>query len=290
MKKILLSFVAAVCCMSLSAAGEGRTIDGTLSSGGIERSYKIYIPDDMAAHRSLVVVLHGYGGSADPARFDMNRAADRYGFAVCYPQGERDGRGKRCWNVGYPFQADMTIDDVGFLCELAGHLQKTYGLSAENTFCTGLSNGGEMCYLLAYTRGDVFRAVAPVAGLTLESMYRTLSAARAVPLMEIHGTADRTSLWEGDPDNSGGWGAYLSVPVAVGYWVAADRCTHCLCDTVPSRSERLIVRDRYVGGTDGAEVWLYRIEGGKHSWGEPDMDTPETIWEFFSKFVAERAE
>ncbi len=288
MKAFLLSVVIAMCCLPASVAARGRSIDETLLSGGVERSYKIYIPEDMAAHRSLVVVLHGYGGSADPDRFDMNRVADRYGFAVCYPQGERDGRGKRCWNVGYPFQADMTIDDVAFLCELAGHLQKKYGLSAENTFCTGLSNGGEMCYLLAYTRGDVFRAVAPIAGLTLESMYRTLSATRAVPLMEVHGTSDRTSLWEGDPDNSGGWGAYLSVPVAVGYWVAADRCTHSLRDTIPSRSERLIVRERYVGGTDGAEVWLYRIEGGKHSWGESDMDTPEAIWEFFSKFVSEQ--
>lgn len=287
MKKLLLLFVAVAGCLSASAAGEGRLVDGTLRSGGIERSYTLYLPNDMAAHRSLVVMLHGYGGSADPVRFDMSRAADRYGFAVCYPQGERDGRGKRCWNVGYPFQADMTIDDVGFLCELVRHLQEKYDFSAENTFCTGYSNGGEMCYLLAYTRGDVFRAVAPIAGLTLESMYRTLSATRAVPLMEVHGTADRTSLWEGDPDNSGGWGAYLAVPVAVGYWVAADRCTHSLRDTVPSRSDRLIVRDRYVGGTDGAEVWLYRIEGGKHSWGETDMDTPEAIWEFFSKFVTE---
>lgn len=287
MKRLLLSVVTVLCLMSASAADKGRLIEETLLSGGLERSYKIYIPDDMASHRSLVVVLHGYGGSADPARFDMNRVADRYGFAVCYPQGERDSRGKRCWNVGYPFQADMTVDDVAFLCDLAEHLHHRYDLSPENTFCTGLSNGGEMCYLLAYTCGNVFRAVAPIAGLTLESMYRTLSATRAVPLMEVHGTDDRTSLWEGDPDNSGGWGAYLSVPVAVGYWVAADRCTHSLRDTLPSRSGRMIVRERYVGGTDGAEVWLYRIEGGKHSWGEADMDTPEAIWEFFSKFVTE---
>ncbi|MDE7130168.1 MAG: prolyl oligopeptidase family serine peptidase, partial [Alistipes sp.] len=198
MKRLLLSIAAVVCCISASAVDDGRLIDETLMSGDIERSYKIYLPNDMAAHRSLVVVLHGYGGSADPARFDMNRVADRYGFAVCYPQGERDGRGKRCWNVGYPFQEDMTIDDVEFLCDLVGHLQERYGLSPDNTFCTGLSNGGEMCYLLAYTRSDVFRAVAPIAGLTLESMYRTLSATRAVPLMEVQGTAARTSLWEGD--------------------------------------------------------------------------------------------
>lgn len=285
MKRTLLLLCASLVCLAASAAAEGLSIADTLISGGIERTYRLYIPERMAPHASLVVVLHGYGGSADPARFDMNRVADRYGFAVCYPVGERDGRGKRCWNVGYPFQEDMTVDDVGFLRDLVRHLQNRYDLDPRNTFCTGLSNGGEMCYLAAYRLSEEFRAVAPIAGLTLETMYRNLSAVRAVPLMEIHGTADRTSLWEGDPDNTGGWGAYLSVPVAVGYWVAADRCTHCICDTLPSRSLRRIVRQRYVGGTDGAEVWLYRIEGGKHSWGEEDMDTPEAIWEFFSKFV-----
>ena len=33
------------------------------------------------------------------------------------------------------------------------------------------------------------------------------------------------------------------------------------------------------------EVWLYEIVGGKHSWGEQDIDTGEELWKFFSKFV-----
>ncbi len=179
----------------------------------------------------------------------------------------------------------MCVDDVGFLCDLAAALQNRYALSRRDTFVTGLSNGGEMCYLLAYLRPDVFRAVAPVAGLMLEWFYRELSATRPVPLMEIHGTCDLTSLWCGDPHDEGGWGAYISVPAAVGYWVAADRCTHSEVDTLPSRSGRLVTRERYLGGRDLSEVWLYRIEGGRHSWGEHDIDTPEAIWEFFARFV-----
>ena len=119
----------------------------------------------------------------------------------------------------------------------------------------------------------------------LEWFYRELSATRPVPLMEIHGTCDLTSLWCGDPHDEGGWGAYISVPAAVGYWVAADRCTYSEVDTLPSRSGRLVTRERYLGGRDSSEVWLYRIEGGRHSWGEHDIDTPEAIWEFFARFV-----
>ena len=151
-------------CLTISLYGSilavGQTT-GTLTShkfqsGGIERSYKYYQPANLSSGAPLVFVLHGYGGTADPKRFGMNPIADKYGFAVCYPQGEQDKKGKNCWNVGYPFQADMTIDDINFLCDLALHLQKNYRLSPHNTFCTGYSNGGEMCYLLAYKRPDIF--------------------------------------------------------------------------------------------------------------------------------------
>ena len=130
----------------------------TVKINGITRSYLLHLPNDLKKDAPLVLVLHGYGGTADPQKYAMNEVSDKYGFAVCYPQGEKDGRGKTCWNVGYPFQADMKIDDVDFLCKLAKYLQKKHHLSQKNTFCTGMSNGGEMCYVLASQRPDVFSA------------------------------------------------------------------------------------------------------------------------------------
>ena len=170
----------------------------TCTVDGLKRTYRLYLPEQLPNDAPLVFVLHGYGGNFNLDQHGLNEAADRHGFAVCYPQGEKDGRGKPCWNVGYPFQADMTIDDVSFLCKLADQLQKKHRLSKKNTFCTGMSNGGEMCYLLAYTRPDVFAAVAPISGLTLEWTYRKYDAPVPIPLFEIHGTQDRTSAWEGD--------------------------------------------------------------------------------------------
>ena len=128
-------------CLLLFAAETclAQTPGHTLRSGGIDRTYRLHLPEGLPDGAPLVIVLHGYGGQGDPERFDMNRVADRHGFAVCYPQGERDGRGKTCWNVGYPFQADMAVDDVRFLSELIRHLQKKHGLSRRNVFCTGMS-------------------------------------------------------------------------------------------------------------------------------------------------------
>lgn len=189
-----------------------------------------------------MVVLHGYGANNDPGRFGMNAAADRHGFAVCYPQGAKDGRGKTCWNVGYPFQADMAIDDVEFITQLVRHLQKKHGLSRRNVFCTGMSNGGEMCYQLAAQRPRLFAAVAPVSGLMLEWLYKADTSDVPVPLFEIHGTADRTSAWEGDLDNKGGWGAYVAVPMAVHYWAAKNKCTGMQTDTIPGARRKTAAR------------------------------------------------
>lgn len=260
----------------------------TLRAGGMERSFYLYLPENLPDNAPLVFVLHGYGGRANPERYGFNAVADAEGFAVCYPQGAKDGRGKTCWNVGYPFQSDLATDDVGFLCRLARHLQKECGLSRHDTFCTGMSNGGEMCYLLAYLKPDVFAAVAPVAGLTLEWMYRKLKARKGVPLFEIHGTEDRTSEWTGDPTNKGGWGAYVAVPLAVGYWAAANCCTHEITEEIPvkdSSNGHRVIAHQYVGGVGGNEVWLYEIVNGKHSWGEKDIDTAAEVWRFFRCYV-----
>lgn len=254
---------------------------------GVERTYKLYLPANIQPNAPLIFVLHGYGGSFNLDDKGFNEAAERHGFAVCYPQGSKDGRKKNCWNVGYPFQADMTVDDISFLCKLAKKLQKEHKLSRRNTFCTGMSNGGEMCYLLAYDRQSTFKAVAPIAGLTMEWMPKAYTRTRPIPLFELHGTEDRTSEWTGDLENKGGWGAYIAVPDAINYWVKRNGCKREVKEHLPLKTpeSNQVISHKYVDAKDGNEVWLYEIVGGGHSWGNKDFDTAEEIWKFFSKFT-----
>lgn len=275
----LILFVAAV-----GSVRADNTPEYTLQCESIERVYRLHIPENMPENGPLVVVLHGYGS---PKPGVLNETADRHGFAVCYPQGEKDGRGNLCWNVGYPFQHDMTIDDVEFLTQLVGHLQQKYGFSKQNVFCAGMSNGGEMCYLLAARKPDLFAAVAPISGLMMEWLYKSDTSTLPVPLFEIHGTDDKISAWEGDPDNKGGWGEYIPVPLAVHFCAAKNRCTLMRTDTVTGKApnNRTIVKHRFSGGTNESEVWLYEMIGGKHSWFWDDMDTGDELWKFFSMYV-----
>jgi polyhydroxybutyrate depolymerase len=262
----------------------------TVTINGIERSYAMHLPDNLKKDAPLVIVLHGYGGTINPAEYGMDGVSDKNGFAICYPQGEKDGRGTPSWNVGYPFQEDMKIDDVDFLCKLAGHLQAKYGLSRENTFCTGFSNGGEMCYLLASQRPDVFSAVAPIAGLTMEWLYKSAPCpTNPIPLFEVHGTMDKTSEWDGDLENAGGWGAYMSVPLAINFWVAANRCTGEVTDTLPRinnlESAHVVITHKFINGIHGNEVWLYEVVNGEHGWAGESLNTGEEVWKFFQKFL-----
>ena len=171
---------------------------------------------------------------------------------------------------------------------MAHYVQQRYHLSRENTFLTGASNGGEMCYLMAYSKQNTFKAVAPIAGLTMAWIYQQMDAPRPIPLMEIHGTEDRVSEWAGDMENRGGWGAYLPVPVAMGYWIAKNRCTHESVECVESLKGdegHPVIKHRYTSPTTGCDVWLYEVVGGVHGWHTSDIDTGEEIWQFFSQYL-----
>lgn len=265
-----------------------RVVDDSLMIGGYMRHFKMFLPDGLPNKAPLVMTLHGYGNPGAVETW-MNDAAVKHGFALCVPQGLEDKTGKRGWNVRYPNQEGMTVDDVNTMEKMARYVQKKYRLSKQNTFLTGMSNGGEMCYVLSYRKQKTFRALASVAGLTLTWMYDEREKTRPIPFMEIHGTEDRTSEWTGDLDNKGGWGCYMSVPDAVGHIVEKNGCTPLPTDTVQGRKYQknghLVVHHYYTNPRTHNDVWLYEVIGAGHCWFRDDIDTGEEIWKFFSQYL-----
>ena len=276
--------VAVLLALGVLPCHAGRYVEDSVKVDGYQRQLVMYLPDGLQPDAPLVFILHGYGAGIWREN-PMLAAADRHGFAVCLPQGLKDPQGEPSWNVGYPFQQGWKVDDVKALCHMAHYVQKHYRLSRQNTFLTGMSNGGEMCYLMAYSNQSTFKAVAPIAGLTMAWIYEQMEAPRPIPLMEIHGTEDRVSEWMGDMENKGGWGAYLPVPLAIGYWIAKNRCSNEQVENVQGNEGHLIIKHRYSSPTTGCDVWLYEVVGGVHSWFTNDIDTGEEVWQFFSHYV-----
>lgn len=258
---------------------------------GRGRVYYLYIPDNLKDDAPLVFVLHGYGNSARGIiEFSkMNPFADTYGFAVCYPQGVLGDDNKNSWNAGY---SNPGVDDVKFLSSLATNLQKEYNLSSKNTFATGMSNGADMCYVLACQCPDVFSAIAPVAGCMMESTFNTCNPSKPIPIFEIHGTDDDITLWNGDAAYSDIYGGYMGVRKTFKFWIKQNDCKLIKRDILPDHSKddnSFVISESYYGGVEKNEVWLYTIIGGKHdwpgSWGNMDIVATEEIWYFFTRFI-----
>ena len=261
---------------------------------GIDRQYIYYEPVDLNEQMPLVIVMHGFGGDANDIRnySEMNQFANQYGFAVCYPRGTTDSEGYRFWNVGYAFHQNETVDDVGFLSELAGYLQLTHGLNPDYTFATGMSNGGDMCYMLACQAYDTFKAVAPVAGMILQDILDECDNSPPIPLFEIHGSQDSVTPISGDPNNNDGWGAYPSIPFTIDYFSEKNECTLMVTETLPNTDTSdgsYVLSEKHLNGINNNEVWFYKVVGGGHdwpgAWGNMDINAGEEAWLFFQNHI-----
>lgn len=293
MKKLLLLICFAIYLCGTSYAvdfnGTGTLTEHTFKHKGVEYKYWLYMPKDLPANAPLVMVFHGYGSRKIPTlQYGFNLVADKHNFAVCYPCGPKDPGGKHYWSIGYQYHIDNGLmrDDVGFAVKLVRHLQREYGLSKQNVFAAGNSNGGGMCYMLAFKAPETFSAFGAVSGHIMKYMYERLTP-NAVPIIEIHGTKDELARWNGDPYNIHNIklrGGDIAIPCVTSLWIAANRCTHEEREVLPVRRNK-VVAHRYVGGKNGNEVWLYEIVNGKHSWAEKDLDTADEIWKFFSKYL-----
>lgn len=299
MRKIFRHTLLAMAC--LVALGSQtlraqRIVQDSLVINGHMRHFKMLLPDNLPGKAPLVLVLHGYGSKVSAEDWMqsstdtwMNDAAVRHGFALCIPLGLKDHTGKRGWNVRYPSQEGWDMDDVSTVERLARHVQKKYRLSKANTFLTGMSNGGDLCYVLAHQGQRTFRALASLAGLTLTWAYEERVKTRPFPFMEIHGTEDRTSEWGGDLENKYGWGSYMSVPDAVQHIIDQNGCTPLPTDTVKGKSYakngHLVVHHYYTNPKTHNDVWLYEVIGAGHNWFRADMDTGEEVWKFFQQYL-----
>ncbi len=263
----------------------------TFEHEGMDRSYIFYKPSSAIPGCPLLMVMHGYSGNAEGIMdyTAFNDLADTHGFAVCYPQGSEDDFGNNFFNVGYEFNEDSEVDDVSFITELSTFLQGEHNLSSYDTFATGFSNGGDMCFVLACEATDHFRALAPIAGTMMEDNYEVCAPETVLPLFAMHGTEDDVTLWEGDYDNIGGWGAYISISAIIEFWTDLSSLNGPaiqLLDDINEFDGSIVERQTYVNGEGFKKFEFYKIIDGGHdwpgAWGNMDINTSELIWDYFS--------
>jgi polyhydroxybutyrate depolymerase len=248
-----------------------------LTSGGRERSFRLFVPASYDGRKPLPLVLdlHGSGGTstgqAGTSRFEA--LAQREGFLVATLQADQERR----WNVPV---ADGRADDVQYVSDVIDHVAARACTDRERVYATGFSGGGRMSSLLACRASDRIAAIAPMAGLRWPGP----CDGRAIPVLTLHGLADPQNTYDGRVEGRNGeW--VESVPEALAGWAGHNGCKpDAILEDPPGPLSTL----RYEGCKDGAEVRLIRIDGLQHTWARDEIDATAVMWEFFARHSLRR--
>jgi polyhydroxybutyrate depolymerase len=320
---LLLSLLSFSCTLrgsrNLSQTGDSNTenvsvystpskydYSSSILNGGLQRTYTVHIGGSYNETRPtpLLIVLHGGGGTGQGMNklTSFNAIADRENFIVVYPDGYEkhwnDGRGVRQYRAQV-----QNVDDVGFISALIDHLSDGLNINAKRVYVTGISNGAMMSHRLGCELSQKIAAIAPVAGNIPVNMASLWTLSRPVSVLIINGTEDPLVPWEGGNVHLGRLelGQVLSVEDTVKFWLTNDKCSSPpiisqLPDKDPADGTR-VRAETYGGCQDGAEVVLYAVEGGGHTWPgglqysseliigrtSRDFNASEVIWQFFKE-------
>jgi polyhydroxybutyrate depolymerase len=246
-----------------------------------------------------VLVFHGLGMNARlmSAFTGMNQKSDEAGFIAVYPNGTGPANLYLTFNAGglSPERAKGRADDVRFTAALVDDLAGQVNLDARRVYATGLSNGGMMCYRLAAELSERIAAIAPVsASVAIEET----SPKRPVPIMHFHGLDDTIVPFGGPDADTPAFIRFKPVEESIRLWVRLNQCPAepVVADMADVEDDGTRVTRRVYGpGAEGAEVVLFVIEGGGHTWpgqesplalmGKSTLDVSanDLIWEFFKK-------
>jgi phospholipase/carboxylesterase len=138
------------------ATGEERRVRREPEAGdfplGIEvgRDGVLYIPDNAGSNATVVVFLHGAGGTGRRELRAVIAAADRFGVVIAAP----DSRGMS-WDVlegGFG-------PDVAFMDRMLRSLDNRFDLDLTHLAIGGISDGASYALSLGVVNGDLFHAV-----------------------------------------------------------------------------------------------------------------------------------
>ena len=324
-----------------SGATLGLTVN-SMTSGGVQRSYRLYVPSsyDASAPLPLVLNFHGYGSNAQEQEDYTGLAAlaESHGFVLVTP----DGTGTpRHWYI-FGNSEPGYVDDIAFVEDLIDEVSSSVCIDQSHIYATGISDGAVLSSQLG-CKSNRIAAIAPVAGSPYSDPL--CHSAGPVPIIAFHGTDDayvpfdivgsigqtpNTAFIEGLFEGlmSLNLGAFVSshsstMTLTPGIFAASDVhnaasynlsltprtatpslsvrgnmhdwAVHNGCD-LTLHSQRIaedVVLESYTNCDDNADVFLYVIEGGGHTWPGAvnvprlgptthSIDASELIWAFFA--------
>jgi poly(hydroxyalkanoate) depolymerase family esterase len=179
-----------------------------------------YSPADLAPGSALVVVLHGCTQTA--AGYDLGAGwstlADRYGFALLFPQQQKLNNPNSCFNWFLPGDIKRDRGEAHSIRQMVERVVKDKRIDRDRIFVTGLSAGGAMTLVMLATYPEVFAGGAIIAGLpygaanNVQEAFASMYQSPARPAREWgnlvraasghRGPWPRVSVWHGSGDTT----------------------------------------------------------------------------------------
>lgn len=167
----------------------------------------LYVPSSPSDAAALVVVLHGCGQTA--AGYDAgagwSEMADRYGFALLFPQQRRANNPGQCFNWFNPDDAQRNRGEALSIRQMVAAVLATHPLDPGRIFVTGLSAGGAMASVMLATYPDVFAGGAIIAGLCYGSAGSVPAAFGAMRGQNLPSELEATASIRAASSHDGPW-------------------------------------------------------------------------------------
>jgi polyhydroxybutyrate depolymerase len=241
----------------------------SVTAGGIERTYIVYLPPDAdpTTPLPLVFVHHGYTMSAQ-AMYEITgypALADIEGIALAFPDGQGGPNSFGApWNVGTGScpasnggtPPSATGDDFAMLDAIEADIANDQCIDSEHVFVTGFSMGGYFSHH-AGCMDDSVRAIAPHSGGT--HSFDTCTTGHK-PVIIFHGTADAI-VPSGCDDPAAAFKPIGVTPSATA-WAAKNGCGTTTSEVAVDGGTCLY----YDGCPADGQVALCRFPGMGHCW------------------------
>jgi poly(3-hydroxybutyrate) depolymerase len=181
MKNTKVLLVIVTITLSVLAACGYKTGERTITSNNVERIYYLKLPGNYNSSTSYPLIFAFHGASGDYTAFtegyyDLQSVVGDEAILV-YPNGLANEAGLTQWN---------TDIDLIFFDDLFKELETHISFDKSRVFAVGHSAGAGFVHTLGCKRGNVLRAIAPVAGSLLDHN----DCIGQVAVMQIQGKND----------------------------------------------------------------------------------------------------
>jgi len=274
----------------------------TVLTGGFERQYMVYMPQNPQEERpaGMIVCLHGFGRTMYDFfnEYNVSAVADSLNLIIASPQALPEQNPtviaeanlinsltnsplslQSVWGCGLSVKASLpgilnlneelnrNVDDVSFINQMIDSVLYDYSLPSENIFMLGTSMGGYMTYQYALEKGDRLSGIISVAG-SMGLSVKGMNYATKLPVCDFHSLSDEVVPYYGSYNQSLATITLgMNLQDVINYWVKTNGAGMPVTEPVQNyTSTNKLTVDKITYPDPVYEVIHYRIDGAPHNY------------------------